>query len=52
MKVGIVGAGRVGVACLSSVVARGVASEVVLVNRDRKKAKGVVAVRPLVNDLH
>jgi len=43
MKVGIVGAGRVGVACLSSVVARGVASEVVLVNRDRKKAKGVVA---------
>ena len=43
MKVGIVGAGRVGVACLTSVVARGFASEVVLVNRDRKKAKGVVA---------
>ena len=42
MKVGIVGAGRVGVACLSSVVARGFASEVVLVNRDREKAKGVV----------
>jgi len=42
MKVGIVGAGQVGVACLSSVVARGFASEVVLVNRDRKKAKGVV----------
>jgi L-lactate dehydrogenase len=42
MKVGIVGAGRVGVACLSSVVARGFASEVVLVNRDRKKAKGAI----------
>jgi L-lactate dehydrogenase len=42
MKVGIVGAGRVGVACFSSVVARGFASEVVLVNRDRKKAKGAV----------
>jgi L-lactate dehydrogenase len=42
MKVGIIGAGRVGVACLSSVVARGFASEVVLVNRDRKKAKGAV----------
>src|SRR6185436_476872 len=42
MKVGIVGAGRVGVACLSFVVARGLASEVVLVNRDRKRAKGVV----------
>jgi len=42
MKVGIVGAGRVGVACLSSVVARGFASEVVLVNRDRRKAQGAV----------
>jgi L-lactate dehydrogenase len=42
MKVGIVGAGRVGVACLSFVLARGFASEVVLVNRDRKRAKGVV----------
>ena len=42
MKVGIVGAGRVGVGCLTSVVARGCASEVVLVNRDRKKAKGAV----------
>src|SRR5262249_60532790 len=42
MKVGIVGAGRVGVACLTSVVARGFATDVVLVNRDRKKAAGVV----------
>jgi L-lactate dehydrogenase len=42
MKVGIVGAGRVGVACLSSVVAGGFASEVVLVNRDRKRSKGIV----------
>ncbi len=42
MKVGIVGAGAVGTACLMSVVARGFAPEVVLVNRDRKRAKGVV----------
>ncbi len=42
MKVGIVGAGAVGTGCLMSVVARGFASEVVVVNRDRKRAKGVV----------
>ncbi len=42
MKIGIVGAGAVGSACLLSVVMRGSAREVVLVNRDRKKAQGVV----------
>jgi L-lactate dehydrogenase len=42
MKLGIIGAGTVGTACLMSVVARGFASEVVVVNRDRKRAKGVV----------
>src|SRR5215831_470667 len=42
MKVGIVGAGAVGSACLLSVVMRGSAREVVLVNRDRKRARGVV----------
>lgn len=42
MKVGIVGAGAVGTACLMSVLARGFASELVVVNRDRKRAKGVV----------
>jgi len=42
MKVGIVGAGTVGTACLTSIVARGFASEVVVVNRDRKRARGVV----------
>ena len=42
MKVGIVGAGAVGSACLMSVVLRGSAREVVLVNRDRKRALGVV----------
>src|ERR1700740_3468320 len=42
MKVGIIGAGAVGSACLLSVVMRGSAREVVLVNRDRKRAKGVV----------
>ena len=42
MKVGIVGAGAVGSACFLSMVMRGSAREVVLVNRDRKRAKGVV----------
>lgn len=42
MKVGIVGAGQVGSACLLSVVMRGSAREIVLVNRDRKRAQGVV----------
>ena len=42
MKVGIVGAGAVGSACFFSVVMRGSAREVVLVNRDRKRARGVV----------
>src|SRR6201993_1285299 len=42
MKIGIIGAGAVGSACLLSVVTRGSAREVVLVNRDRKRARGVV----------
>jgi L-lactate dehydrogenase len=42
MKVGIVGAGAVGSACFLSVVLRGSAREVVLVNRNRKRAQGVV----------
>jgi len=42
MKVGIVGAGAVGTACLLSLVMRGSAREVVLVNRNRKRAQGAV----------
>lgn len=42
MKVGIVGAGAVGSACLLSLVLRGSAREIVLVNRNRKRARGVV----------
>jgi L-lactate dehydrogenase len=42
MKVGIIGAGAVGSACLLSLVLRGSAREVVLVNRDRKKTRCVV----------
>jgi L-lactate dehydrogenase len=42
MKVGIIGAGAVGSACFLSLVMRGSAREVVLVNRDRKRAQGVV----------
>lgn len=42
MKVGIVGAGAVGCSCLLSLMMRGCAREIVLVNRSRKKALGVV----------
>lgn len=42
MKVGIVGAGAVGSACLLSLVLRGPSCDIVLVNRHRKKAEGVV----------
>jgi len=42
MKVGIVGAGNVGVACLFAMALRGSAREVVLVNRNRAKARGAV----------
>lgn len=42
MKIGIVGAGQVGAACLTSCVQRGSAREIVVVNRERKKADGLV----------
>lgn len=42
MKVGIVGAGAVGSACLLSLVMRGSAREIVLVNRNRKRAEGAI----------
>jgi L-lactate dehydrogenase len=42
MKIGVIGAGQVGAACMMSLVLRGVAREIVLVNRNRKKAEGVI----------
>jgi len=42
VKVGIVGAGAVGAACLTSLITRGVTCEIVLVNRTRKRADGVI----------
>jgi L-lactate dehydrogenase len=42
MKVGIIGAGAVGSACLTALVARGCAREIVVVNRNRNRAKGLV----------
>jgi L-lactate dehydrogenase len=42
MKVGIIGAGAVGSACLTALVARGGAREIVVVNRERKRAEGLV----------
>lgn len=43
MKVGIVGAGGVGSACLLSLVMRGVACQVVVLDQNHERAKGVVA---------
>jgi L-lactate dehydrogenase len=43
MKVGIVGAGRVGAACALSLVTRGSAREIVIVDRTRARAKAVAA---------
>jgi L-lactate dehydrogenase len=42
MKIGIIGAGRVGQACLEAAVTRGSATEIVLVDRTREKAEGMV----------
>jgi L-lactate dehydrogenase len=41
MKIGIIGAGAVGAACAMATVTRGCASELVLVNRSRDRAKGM-----------
>src|SRR6185295_4396194 len=43
MKVGIVGAGAVGTACMFALALRGSAREIVLVNRNCKRARGAVA---------
>jgi L-lactate dehydrogenase len=42
MKVGLIGAGNVGSACLLSLVMCGVAHEIVVINRTREVARGVV----------
>ena len=41
MKVGIIGTGQVGSACLLSLVMRGCAREIILINRDRQRARGL-----------
>jgi L-lactate dehydrogenase len=43
MKIGVIGAGQVGTACLLSLVSRGVADEIVVIDRNRARAVGVVA---------
>jgi L-lactate dehydrogenase len=43
MKVGIIGAGAVGMACAFATVMRGFATEIVLLDRNRKRARGVVS---------
>ena len=41
MKIGVIGAGAVGSACLLSIVMRGCAREIVVLNRNRKRAIAV-----------
>jgi L-lactate dehydrogenase len=41
MKIGIIGTGAVGAACAMATIMQGCASELVLVNRDRDRAKGM-----------
>jgi L-lactate dehydrogenase len=41
MKIGVIGAGAVGAACAMATIMRGFASELVLVNRSRDRAKGI-----------
>jgi L-lactate dehydrogenase len=43
MKIGIIGAGAVGAACAMAAIMRGVASELVIVDRKRDRAKGMAA---------
>jgi L-lactate dehydrogenase len=43
MKIGIVGAGAVGTACMFALTLRGSAREIVLVNRNYQRARGAVA---------
>jgi len=42
MKIGIIGAGAVGSACLTAAVQRRVAREIIVINRNHKKARGLV----------
>ena len=41
MKIGVIGAGAVGSACLMSLVLRGSAREIVVLDKDRKRARAV-----------
>jgi L-lactate dehydrogenase len=43
MKIGIIGVGAVGTACAFATVMRGCASEIVLLDRNQKRARGVVS---------
>jgi len=42
VKIGIVGAGAVGISCMTAIVLRGSAREIVLVNRNADRARGAV----------
>ena len=42
MKIGVIGAGAVGAACIMSVIGRGAAHEIVVIDRDEGRATGLV----------
>jgi L-lactate dehydrogenase len=42
MRVAIIGAGAVGSACLTALVMRGCASEIIVIDRTPEKARGLI----------
>jgi L-lactate dehydrogenase len=42
MKIGVIGAGAVGAACIMSVIGRGAAHEIVVIDKDEGRVKGLV----------
>lgn len=43
MKVGVIGAGGVGTACLMALIMRGCAREIIVIDKDQNRAKGVAS---------
>lgn len=43
MKIGVIGAGAVGAACIMSIIGRGAAHEIVVIDKDEGRVRGLVA---------
>ena len=42
MKIGVIGAGAVGAACIMSIIGRGAAHEIVVIDKDEGRVRGLV----------